>query len=103
MYGGGGTGVDGKLEAVADGTRRDILDVLAESGEEMSLEELQEALEEESYRERLEELRISLHHNHLPRLDEEGLIDYDEEEGTAEYSAGGFSRVLDAVEELEEP
>lgn len=31
---------------------------------------------------RVREVRISLHHNHLPKLADEGLVEYDHEEGT---------------------
>lgn len=47
-----------------------------------------------------ERVRISLHHAHLPKLDDAGVVDYDSHEQTVEYlGSPPLERWLDQIEE----
>lgn len=45
----------------------------------------------DEYRQRI---RIALHHNHLPKLEEVGIIDYETETGLVEFVGGEWERNL---------
>ncbi|WP_225335237.1 DUF7344 domain-containing protein [Halomicrobium urmianum] len=73
-------GWDDVVAGLADQRRRDALVVLA-SEEELSRDRLAEVLAARDQ----DDLALQLHHVHLPKLDDAGLIDYDPDEGTAVY------------------
>lgn len=67
------------LRLIADTTNRAVLTALDDAARGLSVTELAERIGS-TERERTV---VSLHHNHLPRLDEAGLIEYDREECVA--------------------
>ena len=76
--------IDAVLDALSDGRQRLVLGLLAARGDEpVSLETLaDEIVEREAARAggsapRPREVRISLAHHHLPKLDDLGLVEYD--------------------------
>jgi len=75
------------LDALAHGRRRSVCEVLAAADREfLPLEELSErvaSIDESGTDERT--ARIELHHVHLPKLDEAGLLEYDHELNTVHY------------------
>ncbi len=73
-------GWDDIVEGLADQRRRDALVVLESEGE-LSRDRLAEVLAARD----ADELALQLHHVHLPKLDDAGLIDYDPDAGTAAY------------------
>lgn len=68
-------------DLLADSRRRQVVSRLAERGRNrpIFLDELSAELAEleEGVDESVDTLAIALHHNHLPKLDEAGLIEYD--------------------------
>lgn len=84
-----GEGSWATLDAVlGNDRRRHVTTVLASADEPPTLDELAEAvatLEREEagipHGETVESVRVSLHHAHLPELDDAGVLDYDSEEG----------------------
>lgn len=79
--------VDEGLELLADERRRLFLSVMRTYGEEITLPDVaEEVAVRESGRavtelsaERVANVYISLYHDHMPRLIEAGLIEYDQE------------------------
>lgn len=79
--------VDACLELLADRRRRLLLEVMRTYGEELTLPDAAEevAVREtgrkvtELSAERVANVYISLYHDHMPRLVEVGLIEYDQE------------------------
>jgi DNA-binding transcriptional ArsR family regulator len=100
----GGNPKDEVLSILADSRRRKAIKYLQKNGE-AELEELTQYLEAEGYQEGLEAgsgVEIRLHHAHLPKLEEAGVISYDREEGKIEYRGDPqLERTLNAVEELD--
>lgn len=86
------------LDLCGDRHRRVVLAVLASEQRPRSLDELAGAVEEHAVEEPetaassgdRKQVRISLHHVHLPKLAEAGLVDYDPEQ-----------RVVDPTERLD--
>jgi len=78
---------DSVLDLCRHQHRRIVLGVLAAERESLALEELTEAVLEYNHGTPIAEVsadvvgdvRLTLHHEHLPRLAAEGLIDYDPE------------------------
>ena len=77
---------DEVFAVLADRRRRQILRYLHESDPPEGLESIADAIENRHGAPPRRELRISLHHKHLPKLDAAGLIEY----------AAGDNRVVDA-------
>ncbi|MFB6130573.1 MAG: hypothetical protein ABEJ28_07110 [Salinigranum sp.] len=79
----------------ADRRRRELLAELIDRGEPMGVEELALVLRANASGTPEEadagcvagadEVRVSLHHVHLPKLDAAGVVDYDHERGTVTY------------------
>ncbi|WP_339106262.1 ArsR family transcriptional regulator [Haloterrigena salinisoli] len=67
------------LRLLTDTTNRAVLTLLTDTSHGLSVSEIAEQLVSEDD-ENIEQTVISLHHNHLPRLDEAGLINYDRDE-----------------------
>jgi len=98
-------------QLLADPTRRAVLQRLEETGEELELRELSELvfLREsgriltDEFEGELERISIGLHHEHLPRLADAGLIEYDPGENVARISEHGADvepAELTALDEL---
>lgn len=81
-------GNQSEYTVLTNSTRRQALEVLRESRSPMAVADLAAeitAREEgepihEIDRERAERMQILLHHNHLPMMDEFGIVEYDPEQ-----------------------
>lgn len=98
--------LDDVFDVLADQRRRNLLRHLLECDPPVSVTEIAEALQSHGHVGSVEErrkLRISIHHVHLPKLDERGVLDYDAETNRVV----GWSRIesmepyLDIAETLE--
>lgn len=72
---------------LANSRRRHVLDVLGESDSPVTLADLAADLasresDETADRERIERVQISLYHNHVPKLDDVGIVEFDATERT---------------------
>ncbi|ADB60689.1 hypothetical protein Htur_1804 [Haloterrigena turkmenica DSM 5511] len=93
--------LDGLFAALSDSRRRTILTVLANQYHPISAETLARDVaaredgtaERAVSRERVDEVRLSLHHLHLPLLRDAGLIGYDGESETVSYEGHPDLRV----------
>lgn len=91
--------LDDRLQVLADQRRRRIVRQLRDGdSHHSSLDELTDELECQDP-ERTQ-VAISLHHNHLPKLDSHGLLDYDRDTGHVEYRPGEEAEQL--LEQLPE-
>lgn len=73
---------DAVIEAVACDRRRRALDALAESDSELALSELAERVhrieaDDDANEGARRDVAVSLHHKHLPLLDDIGVVEYD--------------------------
>lgn len=83
-----GETLDRLYEALSDSLRRDLLVVLAEQSEAvLTLEEAAAAIggQRASTDRPDDQVLVSLHHHHLPKLDEAGIVSYDPEEQRIVY------------------
>lgn len=83
---------DDAFSALAHPVRRQLLVALLESDAPKGLSELSRSLNTESTRgtgEGSHEIRISLYHNHVPKLDEAGIVSYFEEREAVELTEDG--------------
>ena len=79
------TSVDGILELISHQRRRAILDLLLTHDRPLTITDLRnEVVEKEQStkiteipREQVKQVHISLHHVHVPKLEEEGIVNYD--------------------------
>jgi DNA-binding transcriptional ArsR family regulator len=71
------------LRLIADRTNRAVLTALDDAARGLSVTEIADRIGSSGAGEDRERTVVSLHHNHLPRLDEAGLIEYDREECVA--------------------
>lgn len=87
---------DQLLSALADRRRRLVLSLASRSSTSITREELAEAMiareraiglgnRTESKREPIDKLATKLYHQHLPKLENAGLIEYDHDDGTITY------------------
>ena len=78
--------IDEVFDLLADDCRRRVCLFLCRCKVEVvTLSDLVEALEPDGDEETRERLKINLHHRHLPKLDEAGIVDYDPRSNTARY------------------
>lgn len=95
------------FSAIADDRRRAILRAVRgpEAGE-LPLEDLVVAVDEavhsgdgaEFDEQRRRRVRTALHHNHLPKLEESGFIEYDSDSGTVRMARDEFrSEVVELI------
>jgi DNA-binding transcriptional ArsR family regulator len=85
--------IDSVFDALADWRRREVCQYFIETGAESAtvdqLAMLLLACEQPGVEERpdptLDELAIQLEHQHLPRLDEAGVVDFDDRSNTVRY------------------
>jgi len=86
-----------KLKALADERRRLALDCLPSRGETTALADLTrrvavgevEAPVDAVPEQRIERVKRTLYHAHLPKLDDVGLVAFDADERTVERTTGG--------------
>lgn len=74
--------LDDVFEVLADRQRRHVIKYLLECDPPVTTREIADALQSRDQVgsvEKHRELRISIHHIHLPKLDENGIVDYDSE------------------------
>ena len=97
--------LDDTLQVLADEKRRDMLYALEDSdSDSFTYNEVIDALREggeeiEDYRERL---RLEMSHVHLPKMEVNGLVDYDEGTEVINYESNEEIReLLGLVEELD--
>ena len=108
---------DTVLELCRDRYRRQILAVLASESRPLSLDDLTETIFEydrqasstEIAPDAIDRIRLSLHHKHLPRLEQYGVVAYDLEQhlvtptATFDELQPLFSPVLEADPSFELP
>lgn len=90
--------IDTLLRILADSERRRILASLrSASAESVALEELTQLASDTG--DDLEHTRIRLHHNHLPALEDAGLLTYDSHTNTVEYHGDDtLEQLLDTLQ-----
>lgn len=83
--------VDAVFAALADEDRRSVLAYLQDAGE-ATVEELSTAVDERASDPRGgthgRDALVRLHHVHLPKLSDAGLVEYDRTSGQVEYVGG---------------
>ena len=102
------SGVNGAMELLSDKSRRIVLKYLRDQPDHgASFEELvahlsrRAALVEERDQ-RSARFKIALHHLHLPKLDNHGVLDYDGRSGAVRYHPNErVERLLDAAAGVE--
>ena len=91
--------LDEMYRSLVSERRRILLCVLARTTGQTSVAELAEAVarredsDEESQRPSKEKIKISLYHNHLPTLDDRGLIEFNPDEMVVEAVADTVSLI----------
>ncbi len=86
------------LEAMASTRRQHVAGALADSAREIeSLDDLVDAVGERFDDPDEDELRAALHHVHLPKLDEAGLVDYDPDRHAVDCEDEKLSALLDRL------
>ena len=99
---------DAILTAVANEQRRAILTALDDASEKsLEYEELVDRVTDrvrddgtrQGSAEHRQRVRIALHHSHLPKLDETGMIEYEAETGQVQFVGGELERQVLAVVE----
>lgn len=82
------------FDLLSSSVRRTIIATLHESGTvaRTRLTERLASAEADGGEAARRRMRIALHHNHLPRLEDAGLIDYDDEEVTPTERLGPVAR-----------
>ncbi|WP_254811009.1 DUF7344 domain-containing protein [Natronosalvus amylolyticus] len=91
------------LSAVADEHRRAILDALDTASEktleyDVLVDRVADRVRDDDTKresaEHRQRVRITLHHTHLPKLDEARIIDYEAETGRVQFIGGELERDL---------
>lgn len=107
IVGDGGAAIDRFFDALGKTRRRVILRSLTDT-ENANLHQLAESIAEyeegESSEEQIESIRLDLHHHHVPKLAEYGLISYDTRTNmmALEPLPETAQEILDLVNDLEE-
>lgn len=73
--------MDDRLELLSDPHRRCVLEQLERTADPIDVDELAKRVAARVDGGR-RETRLVLHHNHLPKLDDYGVVDYDRTAGT---------------------
>jgi DNA-binding transcriptional ArsR family regulator len=94
---------DDTLRLLADERRRTALRFLIEGDGPTTVDEVAERVAADAGDDRpVERVRVDLHHTHLPKMDEAGVVDYDARRGTVRYrQRAAVEELLDAVSERE--
>ena len=105
-YGNMDEDLDGLFKVLADSRRREVLYSLKDSeADALTYDELVEEMVDEGYiseneRERFE---VEMNHNHLPVMDEKGIIEYDDRSNTIRPALDEVVyTLLETAEELEQ-
>lgn len=77
---------DLSARSLADERRREILALLGAEPGPLSRAQLARAIATDDGRHSVTDLSIALHHKHLPKLEDSGLVEYDPEAETVAYS-----------------
>mgnify|MGYP006279726925 CR=1 FL=1 len=78
--------IDDVFDLLSNDCRRRVCLFLRQSAVEVAtLSDLVEALASEASEEERDRLAINLHHRHLPKLDDAGIVEYDPRSNTARY------------------
>lgn len=91
-------GADSVVRVLADDRRREVISVLEAVDGPMARDRLARELassDADGAAADVDDVRVRLHHDHLPRLDRTGLVDYDPDEATVTYR--GPSELASAV------
>lgn len=100
-------GLDAILNVLAAGDRREIVHVLRErASSETTVDDLAKLLAADGLVTENDSrlLSIKLHHAHLPKLDDHGLVEFDPERGSVRYQANErVERVIDSLPGSGEP
>ncbi|WP_440991882.1 DUF7344 domain-containing protein [Haloarchaeobius baliensis] len=97
-------GNDRLLDLLSVRRRRQVLATLSTGQGPLSVEELGRQLSDDDSQ--VERVQLELHHTHLPKLDEAGLVDYDTGSGAValavppEAVATGVERAAASLHEL---
>lgn len=101
--------LDVQLDLLADAERRRVLTILADAAAPLMLREIANELVTQEHASTLsdvpaKEVRnafIRLHHGHIPKLAEAGVIDYDADRQRIDHiSLNGLESTLTAIHEL---
>ena len=95
--------IDDALDVLSDSNRRGMMYALTEGeSDQFSYDELVDEMVERGYVDESarETFEVSLTHSHLPKMDEKGVINYDQENGYIERVP--HEKVEEIVESLEE-
>lgn len=102
-------GLNAVFDLLSDDYRRYVLYYLNENGD-APIEELATYIRERESGEAVDDdalhgLVVQLHHNHLPRLDDAGMVDYEEGRMRARLgpNATDLSPLFDAAKEIDDP
>ena len=95
--------IDDLFAVLTEARRRTVLSVLTESTSPMDVESLatrvaarERDVDADSLSEStVEDVHVTLHHVHLPKLDDAGLVDHDRENGTAATTGAGDTVPID--------
>lgn len=92
--------LDRTLDALSHRRRRRALYELRDADGAVAVEELADAIADDAAR---EQVVASLHHQHLPKLADAGLVDYDGRSGDVRYEGGDLIESwLDRLAAVEE-
>lgn len=98
---GGGDAVDETLGALADARRRTIVRYLIESEDGVATRErLVKHLQAKGFEADRDQLLQELHHRHLPKLDDAGLIEHDSRSEKVRYLGDEIAETI--LDELEQ-
>ena len=76
--------VEERYTLLADPHRQRVIECLDRSSDELGIETLADRIADRT--DDRDRILLSLHHNHLPRLDDHGIIEYDHETKTVSRS-----------------
>ena len=79
--------VDQLFDVLSESRRRRVLSILTEHRSPMDVERLASAVAERESASTARDVHVTLHHVHLPKLDEAALVDFDREDGTVAPTA----------------
>jgi len=100
----GGRSFSNSIEALASHRRRRVLYYLLDTDDGLVPTDdlVDHVLEHDPKADDRDEITLSLHHVHLPKLSDAGLIEYDTQGGTVRYRESTMVEgLLDALRELE--
>lgn len=97
----GSSSVDAKFDLLKESCRRDVLYLLRGTDDVFSYDEVVDHLSKRSEKDETQ-IKTSLEHVHLPKLDDYEVIDYNQDLGLISYNGDEeLEKLLDVAEELE--